>query len=190
MFLTLVVPVRLAFQDDDPIGWVVAYTAVDFSFLIDIIITFFTSYTDGDNVEVTQHKRIMKNYIKFWFWIDLLSIIPFDYLFNGDSASALNINALFRFAKFSKIYKIVRLTRLAKVFKLLKKNKALISRFSEKLKLNSGLERLFIFSFAFAIFIHVMGCMYVMLADIEKEIVELTWIDQEELDGDEIFNGR
>jgi hypothetical protein len=163
---------------------------VDFSFLIDIIITFFTSYTDGDNVEVTQHKRIMKNYIKFWFWIDLLSIIPFDYLFSGDSSSALNINALFRFAKFSKLYKIIRLTRLAKVFKLLKKNKALISRFSEKLKLNSGLERLCIFSFAFGIFIHVMGCMYVMLADIEKEIVDVTWIDQEELDGDETFNGH
>lgn len=174
MFLTLVVPVRLAFSDEDPIGWVVAYTLVDVSFLIDIIITFFTSYTDSDNIEVTQHKRIMKNYIKFWFWIDLLSIIPFDYLFSssGDNTSALNINALFRFAKFSKLYKIVRLTRLAKVFKLLKKNKALISRFSEKLKLNSGLERLCIFSFAFGIFIHVMGCMYVMLADIEKEIVD------------------
>jgi hypothetical protein len=53
MFLTLIVPVRLAFQDDEPIGWVVAYSAVDLSFLIDIILTFFTSYTDGDNLEVT-----------------------------------------------------------------------------------------------------------------------------------------
>jgi len=178
----------LAFSEDDPIGWVVAYTIVDVSFLIDIILTFFTSFTK-ENVEITEHKRIMKNYIKFWFWIDLLSIIPFDYMLSGDNSEALNINALFRFAKFSKIYKIIRLTRLAKVFKLLKKNKTLISRFSEKLSLNSGLERLFIFSFAFGVFIHVMACLYVMLADIEKELVELTWIDQEMIDGDETFNG-
>lgn len=66
----------------------------------------------------------------------------------------------------------------------------MISRFSEKLSLNSGLERLFIFSAAFGIFIHVMGCLYVLLADIEKDVVELTWIDQEELDFDETFSGR
>ena len=84
MFLTLVVPIRLAFFDNDEIGWVVAYSVIDFSFLIDIILTFFTSFTDGNNLEVTKHKQIMKNYIKFWFWIDLLSIIPFDYMLSGE----------------------------------------------------------------------------------------------------------
>lgn len=84
MFLTLVVPVRLAFEDNDPLGWIIAYSIVDVSFLVDIIMTFFTSYTDGYNLEITDHKRIMKNYIKFWFWIDLLSIIPFDYMLSGE----------------------------------------------------------------------------------------------------------
>ena len=87
MFLTLVVPVRLAFEDNDPLGWKIAYSIVDVSFLVDIILTFFTSFTDSYNLEVTDHKRIMKNYIKFWFWIDVLSIIPFDYMLSGDSDS-------------------------------------------------------------------------------------------------------
>ena len=45
MFTATVVPFRLAFSDYDPPGWIAAYAIVDFSFLADVILTFFTSYT-------------------------------------------------------------------------------------------------------------------------------------------------
>jgi len=45
--------------DPEPIEWIVIYALVDFSFLLDIIFTFFTSFTDPiTNLEVTSHKRI------------------------------------------------------------------------------------------------------------------------------------
>ena len=57
LFSTLVVPVRLAFSEDDPLEWVIVYALIDVSFTIDIILTFFTSYTNHiTNLEVVSHK--------------------------------------------------------------------------------------------------------------------------------------
>jgi len=46
LFTTFVVPWRLAFSDSDPIGWTSVYLIIDFIYFIDVILTFFTSYTD------------------------------------------------------------------------------------------------------------------------------------------------
>jgi hypothetical protein len=161
------VPIRLAFADGaDPLEWILLYAFVDLSFLVDIILTFFTSFTDSNtSLEVTSHKRIAIAYLKLWFWFDILSIIPIDYfLMSSGQGSQSNVNSLLRFAKFSKIYKIIRLTRLAKVFKLLKNNKSLISKLTERLRISNGIERLLIFFYFFAIFVHVAACMFIVLA--------------------------
>lgn len=85
MFITLVVPVRLAFSDQDSVGWIAVYSCVDFCFLNDIILTFFSSYSDSiTNDEVTDLRKISVNYIKGWFFFDVASIIPLDYLIEGD----------------------------------------------------------------------------------------------------------
>jgi len=62
------------------------------------------------------------------------------------------------------VYKIVRLTRLVKFIKLLKKNGGLLQQVSEKLRINNGMERLIIFISLFAVFVHVMACMFIVLA--------------------------
>lgn len=187
LFVSIVVPVNLAFGDDDnqdPLIWIIIYAWIDLSFLVDIVLTFFTSYTDSiTSVEVTDNKKIAMKYISSgWFFFDVLSIIPIDYIIKGfdqsdstNGADEANINSLLRFAKFSKVYKIVRLTRLAKVFKLLKKKQTLLSKLSEKLKISSGLERLTIFTFFFALFIHVAACLFILLTEFESEI-EVTWV--------------
>jgi hypothetical protein len=63
LFITIAVPVRLAFYDRDPLSWILMYGVVDFSFLTDLVLTFFTSYTDETtNKEVTSHKKIARTY--------------------------------------------------------------------------------------------------------------------------------
>ena len=59
----------------------------------------------------------------FWFWVDAISILPFDLM----QRSGSNANVLIRFAKIGKLYKLIRLSRLAKLFKLLKGNNAVFS---------------------------------------------------------------
>jgi hypothetical protein len=111
---------------------------------------------------VTDFRKIAGNYVKSWFILDALSIVPLDYFISIGGTS--NFNSIFRFAKFGKVYKIVRLTRLIKFIKLLKKNGGILQQVSETLKINNGMERLIIFIFLFAIFVHVMSCMYIVLA--------------------------
>lgn len=49
---------------------------IDFSFLVDIILTFFTVIEQGDQV-VTNRCQIAKSYLKGWFLIDTFTTIPF-----------------------------------------------------------------------------------------------------------------
>lgn len=108
----------------------------DLIFLVDVTLCFFTTYKDDvRQVEITSHKLIAINYIKGWFFVDTLSIFPFDALLEGNA----NLNNLVRVARIGKMYKVVRIFRLIRVLKMVKSNKKLVHHFSEKLKISSGL---------------------------------------------------
>jgi hypothetical protein len=52
---------------------------VNYFFIADILVNFFSAYYDQDNVLVTNNLYIFKNYIKGWFWIDLVSVYVISY---------------------------------------------------------------------------------------------------------------
>ena len=87
LIVSLIVPVRLAFVEQDSTSWFVFYTITDVFFLCDLILTFFTSVPDDKRVYEITNKRIIANkYLKGWFWIDLISILPFDIMLpTGDN---------------------------------------------------------------------------------------------------------
>lgn len=81
MFVTVVVPYRLAFitADEESKSWNIVNWCIDFSFLIDMILTFVFAYEDEEKcVTVEDNKTIAIHYLKSWFIFDLLSIFPFD----------------------------------------------------------------------------------------------------------------
>ena len=95
IFITIAVPFRLAFIDDDDSVWVVIYATMDIIFAIDIMLTFYTSVTDSNlNKEITDLKKIRISYLKGWFLLDVLSIVPLDQVLKSD-----HMNYLLRFAK-------------------------------------------------------------------------------------------
>ncbi len=53
---------------------------VDVLFIIDIVITFRTTYVNHNDEVVTHPKLIAMHYIKGWFLIDMVAAIPFDLL--------------------------------------------------------------------------------------------------------------
>ena len=98
-FMLIVVPYRMAFTSNDNFTWIMVYSVLDFCFLIDIILSFLTSYTDFEtNLEITDHKPIIRKYLRGWFVLDFTSIIPIDVLLSGN-----NLNMVIRFTKFSKV---------------------------------------------------------------------------------------
>ena len=54
---------------------------VDIFFFIDIIINFISAYDDPEtSLPVVKYKKIAKSYMKMWFWIDLITVMPFNML--------------------------------------------------------------------------------------------------------------
>ena len=52
--------------------------SIDAFFLIDILINFNTAYYRDDFEIETSRKAIAYNYLKGWFIVDVVSILPFD----------------------------------------------------------------------------------------------------------------
>ena len=90
---------------------VIDYT-VDFFFFLDILLNCRTAYYDEDYEMVLDPKQILRNYMKFWFWIDFVAFFPLDLLLLpfGDTGIPPAVLGLF---------KIPRLLRILRVFKSL-----------------------------------------------------------------------
>lgn len=82
----LLVPYNMAFSDElDQLVWFVDFMLVlDLFFTVDILINFNTAVVTNElNMELEDdRKKIAITYLKGWFIIDLLSVIPFDKLTN------------------------------------------------------------------------------------------------------------
>jgi hypothetical protein len=57
-------------------------------FFVDIVLTFFCAYHDEDFVCVDDQKTIACEYLRGWFMIDTLAILPFTYMMNIGGADA------------------------------------------------------------------------------------------------------
>lgn len=73
-------PIDLAFPNysEDNEGYSDFIYAIDFLFLIEIIINFNTAFENNLLEIEDDRKAIFLNYIKLWFFIDFFSIFPFE----------------------------------------------------------------------------------------------------------------
>ena len=60
-----------------------------------------------------QPKRIVENYLRGWFIIDLASSLPIDQFFAG-GGSALKLNKLIRLLRMVKLLRLFKLYRLSR----------------------------------------------------------------------------
>ena len=138
LFVCVVLPLHIAFGNNTR-NWCIAYSAIDFVFLLDLIMNFFLTVAETDTTnEISGRREIAEAYLKGWFAVDLLSILPFDKIMkfaqghspgqsfcenemeSGRDNGLNNTNLLFRGPKIGKVFRIVRLLRLVKIFKLMK----------------------------------------------------------------------
>ena len=111
MYATLITPYRIAFIETDTLVWIILDSFVDFCFLIDLILNmFFFAYYDVDEELIYDRKKIIKRYLKSWFIIDLLAIIPFSAFYGR------NYNSLSRLARLPRLYKLLKITRLNDIY--------------------------------------------------------------------------
>ncbi|KPM04613.1 Ion transport protein N-terminal domain containing protein [Sarcoptes scabiei] len=122
----IVLPVTISFfKDDLSTRWIAFNILSDTIFLLDIVVNFRTGIMNPDLPEqvILDPKLIARGYIRSWFFLDLISSIPLDYLyliFNQDfddnyQASIWQAGRALRILRILKMLSLLRLLRLSRL---------------------------------------------------------------------------
>lgn len=138
IYTAIFMPFLLVFYENDDNWqdpWYVVQNLVDILFWMDLVVNMFSCFYDEEGVLITDRKKVMVNYAKTWFFVDLLACIPFDLIENPESGQidAKKIQ-LVRLSRLPRLYRIVKIAKIFKFFQF-GANK---SQFFEIFELNSG----------------------------------------------------
>ena len=70
----ILTPLSVSFVDDDDKVFEIINLIFNVGFGIDIFLNFLTAYYNSKGELVASFSKIALNYMKFWFWIDLLAM--------------------------------------------------------------------------------------------------------------------
>lgn len=115
----IILPVAISFFNDDlSTRWIAFNCLSDTIFLIDIVVNFRTGIMQQDNAEqvILDPKLIAKHYLRTWFFLDLISSIPLDYIFLifnqvndfSESFQILHAGRALRILRLAKLLSLVR----------------------------------------------------------------------------------
>jgi hypothetical protein len=79
-FTAVVTPVEVVFTRDGDPGWFFLNLLVNLFFFCDLILNFFMAYQEDANKGtqwVTDRRLIIRHYVRTWFVLDLLTVVPF-----------------------------------------------------------------------------------------------------------------
>lgn len=124
IFVVFVTPFEVAFLSDTRIDALfVCNQIVNCIFVIDIALTFATPFERKGEL-VLSHSAIIRRYLSFWLWVDLISVFPFDICYlaglfgppgsTNVSPSALRSIRLMRLVRLLKLIRVVRGSRILK----------------------------------------------------------------------------
>ena len=167
IFMPLNISKSKDIRENDSFTKEISYYFVDLIFLSDFILSFLRGYYNYEMTIIRNNKSIIINYLKKYFFFDLLEAIPIysiikiiitksKEVYYGQSNIKLNILTIFLFIKPFKILKIMRR----------RQNKA-IKEFYNYLSQSYYLEQSFNFIisfFIFFLFVHLFICLHIYLA--------------------------
>lgn len=170
VFVFVYLPVRLTFLVSSSPGtfFFVLEVAADLFFMTDTVLNFFIPIEHNWDM-VYEHKEIAKVYLKGWFWIDLISSIPFDFFMTlaVGSGNPESSNLLV-YSKITKTIRILRLLKILRAFRMRKASDNYITQFMSYLfggtiilMLLKGLMKL-------AISVHLLSCFWFIIGNIQN----------------------
>ena len=102
IFTCYFTPVYLAFPEFQSYPLFIFDQSINALFGIDVILTFFVPYRRKDLRFETDLKVIARAYLNGWFFLDFISMIPFDAIFRKD-----NYNRLVRYSRIYLIFRVM-----------------------------------------------------------------------------------
>lgn len=102
--------------------WLWVNRSIDIIFFIDMLVTFNSAVFDKYFNIIEDRKQIAKRYLKSWFFVDLVSIIPFE-IFLGNIN---DMNSMIKIVRIGRLYKLMKLSKLLKLFKIIQMRSKLL----------------------------------------------------------------
>jgi potassium voltage-gated channel Eag-related subfamily H protein 7 len=184
VFTAYVTPYEVTFLGTGFNALFVINRFVDFCFVTDMFKSFFTSFFDvEEQYWVLDLKAITKNYLKSWFFIDFISILPFDSLgelFGSDDPSQM------------KIARTIRLLRLLKLLRLIR-GMRIFDRWQDSVNVTYATKSLTKFFLLLLTVVHWMACALRLLPDlfeyIDSDGNPISWMTRGEMGGQMVHQG-
>eukprot|EP01084_Bolivina_argentea_P118737 210621_1 len=183
LFTSIQIPYFLAFDLSVNIetGMGIVVLIMDILLCIDILITFRTAFYDEYDplLLITCPVAIASQYVKFWFWFDLITSFPFDLIIGANSAG------YHHYAKILRLIRVIRIFRIVKVLRILSFSNA-GARYSPALIYKFTICKII---FAMAFISHLFACLWWAVGTWMIDTYDITWVTKEGLDDDNISNG-
>ena len=120
-----------------------------------MIIIFNTAFMNDDYKVIDVRKDIIWNYIcSIWFWIDLVSIIPFQWMLPEGRNTVKQVRML----RLGRLSKIVKLLRLMKFYKIKQHRLNPVAR--SWVHLSLATEHLLLFITISTLIFHILACLW------------------------------
>ncbi|CAD8198985.1 unnamed protein product [Paramecium pentaurelia] len=165
-------------------------------FTLDIFINFNTAFQHKGQY-VFDRSLIVQNYLKMWFWIDVVSTFPFDLIVEAATSSVVQVDEdeltqeqskvqkdslvqtmkLLRILKFFRLIKIIRLLRVLKLKQLFAKLEDYIDISGSVITIYQLLKLTFIMLFV----AHWLACIWHFIAEQENSSSGYSWLQATEL---------
>ena len=145
-------------------------------FIIDMILMFFSAFYDHKDRLVNNHKDIAWSYIKGYFFIDLLTSIPFGLIMqNENTSNTENANKILSLLKLPKLIRMIKLAKIIKVKEAMKGTKI-----GYYFRINGGFLKVLGLGIATLIILHLGTCLWCSLGFLDNQFPN-TWIYRYEM---------
>lgn len=159
LYSILVVPLRIGFELQAPSDSFIFWfeVAIDFFFIVDILVNFRTSYARADGRMEKSYQNIAWRYARTWLPIDFTSSVPIDLILFVWEASTGSTDGQAKEIKITKVIKGLRLMRMMKLLRLLKITKYLKTA-QEELQVNPAVVELLALGVKTIFLMHLAAC--------------------------------
>ena len=153
---------------------------IDLIFFCDLVIQFFLAYQNGPdkgNTWVKSLPMIRKRYLKGWFAIDLVSVLPFwiiEMMVDGQKDGAAGGDEAGGPQSLLRVVRAVRLLRLTKLTKVLGMSR-ILKRYEAHMDVTYAVLSLLKMVFLIVAWSHLQACAWGMLPSLEGAGTE-TWL--------------
>ena len=167
LFTSTVTPYEVSFLDlqpADPFYWVVV--AVDVAFFVDMLVTCNTVvYDEHSQRSISSRTRVVGLYLQQFFFIDLISVFPFDEVVLAATPTQRTEVQALRIIRLTRLFKLLRILRMSRIF----------GRFESMLSIRYGVVKLWRNLVTVMLVCHWMGCFYHLVAVLTNQ--KCNWIN-------------